>query len=267
MKHVVLLFAASLIWVVHPAWAANGLLKITADSSGWTIFIDGQAKGVTVEESERPLSLELAEGAHVLLAVRRFENSELRHEGPDVFVSRGLVQAVHLNLAQIENKLAKDNEEKRRARLQEELLAKGVVSQGRFMLMRCPLGQAWSGHACTGTANRYTWQQAMALSQSYAGYSDWRLPTREELLIIRYCKAVGGYQTYSSGKLHTNCADMRLLSSFDQKNLFNTSDSWFWSASTVADYAGYAWVIHFDNGYDYWDLKDYIYPVRLVRSQ
>lgn len=267
MKHVVLILIANFIWLAYPAWAANGVLKVTSDSSGWTIFIDGQAKGVTSEYSERPLTLELSEGAHVLMATRLFESRELRHEVPDVFVSRGLIQALHLNLAQIENRLSRAIEEQRRARLQDELLAKGVVSQGRFMLMRCPLGQLWSGYTCTGTANRYTWQQAMALSQSYAGYSDWRLPTREELLIIRYCKAVGGYQTYSSGKLHTNCADMRLLSAFEQKNLFNTSESWFWSATTIADYPSYAWAIHFDNGYDYWDLKDYKYPVRLVRSQ
>jgi len=253
--------------VPPPAWAANGLLKVTADSSGWKIFVDGQAKGITPEESERSLDIELSEGAHVLTATRVFENMELRHDVADVFVTRGIIQTMHLKLAQIENKLVKEREDKLRIQQQAELLAKGLVSQGQLILMRCSMGQVWTGTSCTGSANRYSWKQAMELKQSFAGFSDWRLPTREELLIIRYCKAVGGYQTYSSGKLHTNCADIRLLSDFDQKKLFNTSDGWFWSASTVADYSGYAWVIHFDNGHDYWDLKDYLYPVRLVRSQ
>ena len=52
--------------------------------------------------------------------------------------------------------------------------------------MRCPMGQTWTGSTCTGTSSSYTWAQAMALAGAvtFAGYSDWRIPSYDELKSI-----------------------------------------------------------------------------------
>lgn len=56
---------------------------------------------------------------------------------------------------------------------------------------QCPLGQTWSGSACTGDASYGNWESALedAEALSFAGYSDWRLPNINELrsLVERAC--------------------------------------------------------------------------------
>ena len=50
--------------------------------------------------------------------------------------------------------------------------------------MQCSVGQTWDGSTCSGTATTHPWDQANALTADYAGYSDWRLPTLQELQSI-----------------------------------------------------------------------------------
>jgi len=47
--------------------------------------------------------------------------------------------------------------------------------------MRCALGQTWDGRHCTGAAECLTWDQAMALTHTFAGHNDWRVPNIDEL--------------------------------------------------------------------------------------
>ena len=47
--------------------------------------------------------------------------------------------------------------------------------------MRCAMGMTWTGTTCTGTASSYTWDQARVLTTTFAGKSDWRLPSITEL--------------------------------------------------------------------------------------
>jgi len=58
-----------------------------------------------------------------------------------------------------------------------------------LMWMRCSLGQTWDEGICGGEAKTYTWHEAMITpdSFSYGGYSDWHLPSREELKTLVYC--------------------------------------------------------------------------------
>lgn len=49
---------------------------------------------------------------------------------------------------------------------------------------RCAEGRNWTGTTCSGTDATYTWDQAKALTSTFAGQSDWRLPTRWELATI-----------------------------------------------------------------------------------
>lgn len=79
------------------------------------------------------------------------------------------------------------------------------------------------------------------------GYSDWRLPTREELSLIV------DYSTVSPA--------------IDTVYFPNTQSSVYWSSSPNAYYSSGAWVLGFSDGYGYSLSKSDGYYVRLVRGQ
>jgi hypothetical protein len=113
---------------------------------------------------------------------------------------------------------------------------------------RCSLGQNWDGSTCTGSASTYTWQQALqhAESNSFASYSDWRLPNRKEL------RSIVAYDRHSPAI---------------NSNIFpNTPSSRYWSSSPYAYNSAYAFFVLFNYGYDGSAYRDYNYVLRLVRS-
>ena len=115
---------------------------------------------------------------------------------------------------------------------------------------RCSEGQTWDGTTCTGTATAYTWQQAMDLAEaaSYAGKSDWRLPSIEELRSI----------------VEQACIEPAI----DLTVFPATPSVGWWSSSPYAGYAGQAWTIFFYDGKDANNNKDSgNCRVRLVRQQ
>ena len=67
-------------------------------------------------------------------------------------------------------------------------LGNGVIrdKKNRLMWKKCSEGQ--TGNNCSGTTASYTWSDAQQLrGSSFAGYNDWRLPTRTELLSLVSC--------------------------------------------------------------------------------
>lgn len=84
---------------------------------------------------------------------------------------------------------------------------------------RCSLGQAWSGNTCTGSAMRYTWQQAMIASQELGeGY---RLPNIKEL------SSIANYQCHEPA--------------FDPTLFPATPEHSYWSSSPYIKSPAYAW--------------------------
>jgi alpha-tubulin suppressor-like RCC1 family protein len=49
---------------------------------------------------------------------------------------------------------------------------------------RCAVGQTWTGTNCSGTESNFTWNAAMDLTSSFAGKTDWRMPSIDELLSL-----------------------------------------------------------------------------------
>ena len=115
--------------------------------------------------------------------------------------------------------------------------------------MRCSIGQTWTGAACGGTANTYTWDQAKALTGtvSFAGQSDWRLPN------IRELQSIVDY-TAASPQINTSV--------FPQ-----TPAAYFWSSSIYAGNAAQTWHVRFNTGETVNDnYASAAYHVRLTRG-
>ncbi len=96
-----------------------------------------------------------------------------------------------------------------------------------LMWMRCSLGQSWDGETCTGNASTYSWQAALveAQNKSYAGYNDWRLPNKNELLSI----------------LEQRCESPSINSTVFP----STPSNLFWSSSPLVFYSNQVWFINF----------------------
>jgi hypothetical protein len=59
----------------------------------------------------------------------------------------------------------------------------------RLIWQRCAVGQIWTGSTCNGTTSIFSLDAAKLLTSSFAGKTDWRLPTEEELLsLVDYSK-------------------------------------------------------------------------------
>jgi hypothetical protein len=116
----------------------------------------------------------------------------------------------------------------------------------RLIWQRCAVGQSWTGITCSGTASTATWDAAKALTSSFAGQTDWHLPTEEELLSL---------------------VDYSKFSPAINATLFpNAPSSFFWSGSPVANYSDLAWYVGFYYGYAYGDSRNDGSAVRLVRG-
>lgn len=116
--------------------------------------------------------------------------------------------------------------------------------------MRCAFGQTWTGSNCTGTATNTTyntWIQSVNLTQTFAGYSDWRLPSIRELMTIvdrtRSSPAIDpvAFPGAPSGGL-------------------------FWSSSPHASISGNAWYVNFADGVVDYNTGALTGDARLVRA-
>lgn len=126
----------------------------------------------------------------------------------------------------------------------------GTVSQNTngLMWMRCSLGQKWDGKTCAGSATNYTWKEALQAGDrfEFAGYTDWRLPNKNEL------ESIVEERCYSP--------------SINDQVFPSTPFVYFWSSSPYAGYSQGAWSVDFSFGAVNASDKDGGIVVRLVRG-
>ena len=98
------------------------------------------------------------------------------------------------------------------------------------------------------TGSEMNWEDAITYceSLSHAGFSDWRLPVREEL------RSIVNYNKYRPA--------------IDTVFFPETMSAFYWSSTSRANYTGYAWGVYFDYGLNLISTKDSSNYVRAVRG-
>ncbi len=117
----------------------------------------------------------------------------------------------------------------------------------------CSEGLDWANGDCTtGTAETYTWQQALQIPQTlnaaggYSNNTDWRLPNIKEL------KSITEKQCY--------------WPAINETIFPSTASSYYWSSSLDTRYGDGAWIVYFYHGSDSGSPRGHHNHVRLVRG-
>ncbi|EXJ09122.1 MULTISPECIES: protein kinase domain-containing protein [Nitrincola] len=127
-----------------------------------------------------------------------------------------------------------------------------------LMWMRYSIGQEWYGQICTGEAIEHNWTAATLIPKggffrrfSFADYSDWRLPSIQELHTLVYCSSgqQRGFHLDSNGRLlevHDIIQNGRCEGDYQTPTINPlafpaTPASWFWSSSPISDSNYRAW--------------------------
>ncbi|MCB1765318.1 MAG: DUF1566 domain-containing protein [Candidatus Competibacteraceae bacterium] len=131
------------------------------------------------------------------------------------------------------------------------------------------LGQKWQNETCIGEAKRYTWQKALDAAKAlncqggYAGYRDWRVPTKEELQTLIYSSSGQPKIWNDTGEL---CKGDYERPTLFQPAFPNTPSGLYWSSSVYAYGSGSAWFVNFYYGGVGADGKALNIHARLVRD-
>lgn len=239
------------------------------NASGGVVFIDGVPKGATSQTS--PLTAILDEGEHEVLIVYIFDKYFYLMGGRKVFVGADTISTVSINATDLiltekgeeklkELKAQKDKEKAKRDREETEKKnkpediskaytaymskfyrdeAKGVVIDPTFKLMWEDGDKVY--------IDDYKGAKSYCEKLSYAGYSDWRLPTIKEL------------QSIVDDSKHSPALNRAF-------KYYNADNTYYWSSTIFAKNSSTAWHVDFSGGYTVRDDLSLSNCVRCVRQ-
>lgn len=153
----------------------------------------------------------------------------------------------------------------------------GTVTQisNGLQWMRCSLGQTWSGYTCSGKTEAFNWNEAKSAADNtnYAGKSDWRLPTRDELFDLVYCNS--GQRDSERGDHKGACKSSKeptIMTEIFPMSEGRVLSIWAWTSTSYIGKENVAWTVCFQNtlfsaGFEEPEYKQSRYiDVRLVRA-
>jgi len=139
---------------------------------------------------------------------------------------------------------------------------------------RFHVGQRWENEGVVGESDKLTFEQAAEVAQqcNYLGYTDWRVPTIDELNSLVYSSSGlpktwndTGNECEGDYQRPTICLEAFPWPDYDDEEEMY-SHSTVWSSSPYAYSSNYAWYISFYYGYtDHFNRANDEH-VRLVRS-
>ena len=147
----------------------------------------------------------------------------------------------------------------------------GTVKDTKTGLMWKRCTEGLSGSDCSmGKAKTYNWNKAVNKFKniSYAGYSDWRLPTVKELNTLVYCSNGIKPEYKKDGywsKKDCSSGNTKYQKPTINQQVFPNTSYIYWSSSPSVDFSYLAWSIYFSYGYDGGDRRSSELFARLVR--
>lgn len=138
----------------------------------------------------------------------------------------------------------------------------GTITDTETGLMWKRCSEGLSGKDCEkGKVKEYEWDEAMQRFKNvdYAGYSDWRMPTIEELKTLVYCSK--GVKDKKSGMCNYGSTKPTI-----NHQAFPNTPQLVWSGSPNALDSVNAWSVYFFSGYSSAFNRNHNLAVRLVRG-
>ena len=254
-------------------------LRITSSEKGATIFIDGKERGIVQISGATPVIV--SQGRH---QIRIFKSTkEWTYEGvQDILVDDQSETFFHIKTKSLLTQYGLDKIEK-------EINKSGFINhkngtvtdtKTKLMWMRCTLGQTLdkNSNSCPKKINTYEWQEAQDIAKTlnFAGYSNWRVPSIQELNTLVYCSnnkqikfEKNGYDSRKNEGGYGCNSDIR--GDYQDPTIYtsvfpNTPLSTFWTSSLTMNTSD-VWQVDFESGNDFFDRKDSPAKkwVRLVR--
>lgn len=237
-----------------------GVLRIATQPGEARLYINGVPQGDSPAEEGASFAMRVPEGRYLIEALKPVDEfTELFASVEGVAVTERPLEPITLQLRPRLTTAGMERQALERERLAEReqaLIARyrldGATATDMdtgLMWMRCSLGQDWDGTSCAGSARKFTWGQALeaAGSFSHAGWSDWRLPTLDELYGLVYCSSGRRFALDSAGA-GGGCVDEYASPTILMAVFPNTSPARYWSSEPDASYSYRAWGVAFTSG-------------------
>ncbi len=204
-------------------YADKGKVRIASDKQGAYIYVDGKKKAMT---GEGFTSILLEEGDHVIKVVKEGNKYYQGYAKKSVFVGAETSVKINLKLNKLEPTPS----------YREVLQQKDIPKFQRWkrsgnVVKDTKLGLIWQDNLEVKTVQR-SWKEAKRYCQnlSLAGFTDWRLPSYDELLTIV------DYDRYRPA----------IMPSFN-----NVAYDFYWSSSKDISDTKYNHIVHFVDGFTY----------------
>ena len=225
--------------MVSALYAGKGKVRIASDQEGAHVYVDGKKKAMT---GEGFTSILLEEGEYTIKVAKPIDEKYAYVQSKSVFVGE-------------------DTSAKLNFKLRKEMTAQGKVLQAKAdasklarwkrsgeIVNDTKLDLMWQDNA-SAKSTKKKWKSAKKYCQnlSFGGYSNWRLPSYDELLTIV------DYDRYNPA----------IMLSFKNVNALGN----YWSSSQYVSDEKLVWIVEFLNGNTFKDTRPHEYNVRCVRGR